>query len=331
MGNAEPAIRSVGQAAGERSAMHDRHRVVSIGIVAFVVAVSMLGWSPTPGVALGLAVAAAAIGLPHGALDVAIGPALAARQVYFALYGALAALIVAAWIVAPAVSLAVFFAMSWFHFGSGDASGDVQRNALGDGPETLTKRLHGVATGGLVVGLPLAAHADITSQVLDPLLLGRGEFTPSMAVAWGGVILAVAIPAAIVATVDHVRHRAWSLAGELVALALLGLVVHPLVAFAVYFVVVHSPRHLIEMAPSRSAIAPTALASVATIGGAAAFWFVLEPSAATSIRIVFIGLAALTAPHLVTTFALSRGLRPTATRPREMLPARSGRAMLPTR
>jgi hypothetical protein len=38
-------------------------------------------------------------------------------------------------------------------------------------------------------------------------------------------------------------------------------------------------------------------------------WVVVEPSATTTIRIVFIGLAALTVPHLLTTLGLARAKR----------------------
>jgi beta-carotene 15,15'-dioxygenase len=286
--------------------MHQRHRCVAIAVATAAILVSLLGWSPTPGVALALAAAAASVGLPHGALDVAIGPALMDRRLYFALYGVLAVLMIGLWFLIPPLALALFFAMSWFHFGSGDALGDAADHAVDTAPDRRTARLHGVATGGLVVGMPLAAHATITSQVLDPLMLGRSGFGSATAVAWGTVILAVALPATLMALIGHLRRGSWALAGELMVLALLGVVAHPLISFAVYFVAFHSPRHLIEMAPSRSTIAPTALASLATIGGAAAMWFALEPSAAATIQIVFIGLAALTVPHLVTTCGLTR-------------------------
>jgi beta-carotene 15,15'-dioxygenase len=282
-------------------AIHALHRAAAIAVAGLVILISMFGWSPTAEMALVVAALAASIGLPHGALDVAIGPALLDRRLYFALYGALAALMVGLWFALPPVALALFFAMSWFHFGAGD----VPAEAL----DQRTGLLHGVATGGLVVGLPLVAHAEVTSRVLDPLLLGRGDFGPVAAVAWGTVILAVAIPAATLAVLGHMRSRSWMLVGEIVALAVLGLVAHPLVSFAVYFVAFHSPRHLIEMSPQRSSIMPTALASIATIGSSAVLWVVVEPSVTTTIRIVFIGLAALTVPHLLTTLGLARAKR----------------------
>ena len=87
------------------------------------------------------------IGLPHGALDgaIAIHLGFSRRMILFIrfllLYVGMAGLVIAAWIVAPALCLLGFLVISMIHFGAGDArhgSGWVR------GAEVL-------AHGGLVV------------------------------------------------------------------------------------------------------------------------------------------------------------------------------------
>ena len=68
------------------------------------------------------------IGLPHGAFDGAIanhlgaGRSLAAATKFITSYCAAAGLVIAVWIMFPAVTLTLFLMISMIHFGRGDAS-----------------------------------------------------------------------------------------------------------------------------------------------------------------------------------------------------------------
>jgi Brp/Blh family beta-carotene 15,15'-monooxygenase len=68
------------------------------------------------------------IGLPHGAFDGAIanhlgaGRSLAEAAKFITGYCAAAGLVIAIWIMFPAVTLTLFLIISMIHFGRGDAS-----------------------------------------------------------------------------------------------------------------------------------------------------------------------------------------------------------------
>jgi beta-carotene 15,15'-dioxygenase len=275
------------------------HQYIAIAVTSAVILAVAFGWHPSPTVSLGFGIAAVLVGMPHGALDVAIGPRLLHWMLFFPLYGLLFAATIATWLVAPLPSLIVFLLLSWFHFGAGDSQG-------WNFPSPL-KALRGIATGGLVLGLPMARHYEIVTPIFSTLQRGGNRIDSSSVRAWGLLALAVAVPAAVVCAVLHLRNRDYLGAVELVLLVGLGTFASPLIAFATYFAVWHSPRHIIEAKPTRASLRGTVIATVATLIGAAAVWISMKPSIDTAIQVVFIGLAGLTVPHLLVTAGVRSG------------------------
>ena len=97
---------------------------------------------------------------------------------------------------------------------------------------------------------------------------------------------------------------------ELVILAILFGLVSPLVAFSLYFCGVHTPRHLARIwhavsEDRRGRAKMLTLALVFTlaswIAGGLSLWLVspAETIDEAILRVVFIGLAALTVPHMI--------------------------------
>ena len=93
----------------------------------------------------------------------------------------------------------------------------------------------------------------------------------------------------------------------LLCLVILSLVVPPLLAFTVYFCAMHSPRHIFRTLALgeigernkilRSAIAPTAAVLLSFI--IAVWLFEIQSIEKSVLTIVFVGLAALTGPHMI--------------------------------
>ena len=274
------------------------HSPIALSITALAVGVTLAGWSLSPTAALIVAVGAVTLGMPHGALDVTIGPRLMNWYWFFPAYGLAAALTVAGWMAAPKYGLAIFVLLSWAHFGFGDVDGwhFVRWIAVA----------RGAATGGLVLGLPLALHADVVAPIFNTLMLNHGTFAAGTSVVWGTAMLAVAVPAGAVAGAAHLLTRQWAGVAELALLAALGVYATPLLTFAVYFALWHSPRHLLASGVDRRSMTPTVVATIATLALGVSAWVVMEPATATAIRVVFIGLAALTVPHLAVTAVARR-------------------------
>ena len=108
---------------------------------------------------------------------------------------------------------------------------------------------------------------------------------------------------------------------EIGALLVLFSVAPPLVAFVIYFCCWHSFRHSLHQAamlepsgPKPAWLAwarhawPTTVAAIALLL-AAGFWLEAESLESTVIRVVFVGLSALTLPHIVFCWLAERGHR----------------------
>ena len=250
-------------------------------------------------VVLVLALAVAVTGLPHGALDPWVAWRIGLWRgrwgfvAFNVAYVGLAALVVMAWQLAPGLSLVVFLAISAWHF-----AGDWRQDLPG--------------WARAVAGLALLAL---------PAWRWPGDVDASFALlagADGSVIaswLRVASPwlaAGVAAVALLAQRRSRATAIELAAVAALAVLLPPLVYFVVYFCALHSLRHLRiavgEADPSsRGTIAGVALLyTVLTLVLAALVWpwlaaagTLVHTADAELLKLVFIGLAALTLPHML--------------------------------
>ncbi|MBY0504605.1 MAG: Brp/Blh family beta-carotene 15,15'-dioxygenase [Bryobacteraceae bacterium] len=242
---------------------------------------------------LGIALLVVALGVPHGALD-----AVFARRLYrvqgvtgwlgFGMsYTALAGLGLGLWIFAPSLFLLAFLLISLAHF-----SGD---------PAAGTPPLARILYGGAILVLPALRHAPEVARLFS-LLVGEdaASFAAALhALSWPWLI-ALGISAAIAAS-SH-----WLTALELVAVGGLAVLAPPLAAFAIFFCGMHSARHILRTValspdpPARvlgEALLPM-LAALILFG--AALWRLPGLSLdARVIQFLFVGLAALTVPHML--------------------------------
>ncbi len=234
------------------------------------------------------------LGVPHGALDTIFAHKLygvkTARDWAFAsfAYGLLSALVVGLWIVAPIVFLAGFMLMSAAHF-----SGDPRSGSL-----TVSRILY----GGAVIILPTLRHADEVSRLFG-LIAGRDAaagLTPWLTIMAWPWLAALLISAAL----EFRRDRLTAL--ELLSIGALCSVASPLVGFAVFFCGMHSARHIlrtIDYSRPRSlrfVIGAGVLPMFLVFIGTAIAWTTLASFEFETrvVQIIFVGLAALTVPHM---------------------------------
>ncbi|MEQ8403475.1 MAG: Brp/Blh family beta-carotene 15,15'-dioxygenase [Oceanicaulis sp.] len=264
---------------------------VFTGAVALALLAAALGAAPGPAALIAAAGLAAAAGLPHGALD-----PLAARQaglarspsglaLFLTAYTGLALGVIATWLAAPAAALAGFLLISAWHFGA-DWFEDRpwMRMAAGAGLLSLPAALHGPEVA--------AIYAVLSGEAARTIASAQGALAP----AWLALILACAGLAA---------RRAPRAAAEITMAGLAALFLHPLIFFALYFALLHSARHLLALwraAQDRDAFVRTGVVYTAiAFAGAGLAAMVLMRTAGleeTALRVVFIGLAALTLPHM---------------------------------
>jgi len=268
---------------------------VFIAITALLLIASLLGRHLSPSATLSVLVAGVIfLGLPHGALDPMVArKAFAGRRGYNTAVFSIAylALVLAYWVLwnrFPTFGLSSFLLIAAFHFGSDwEGRGNY-----------LTRCAYGCA----IVTLPsLRFPAEVVSIYG---MLGTGY--ASGLVAFSKVLAPVAVGIALIgAGLQFQRHRNDFF--ELLTITAGALLLHPLVFFTCYFTLLHSPRHLLETAEGLGmmrlkniylATLPVLLATL--LLGAIAYG--LLPDIGTNarlLRIVFIGLAALTVPHML--------------------------------
>lgn len=234
------------------------------------------------------------VGVPHGALDPAyfsLSPPASSRRgwlVFAARYIALAATVLVVWLMWPFAALSTFLAMSAFHF-SGDPVGGASRTIR-------------ALQGSAVIVLPALWHAAETEATL-------GYLAGDSAAAWClRVMRPLALPLAFalgVAALMELRRGSVLVAVEAGATMMMAIAAPPLVGFTIYFCAMHSARHILRTT-DRAGMAWPQLALLAcapmlgAVGTGLVVWHFMDlaPANALAIRVVFIGLAALTVPHM---------------------------------
>ena len=241
------------------------------------------------------------IGLPHGAMDGALAVHLGwmgrpkRTAAFLLMYVGLAGLVVATWAVAPVLSFIVFLAISTYHFGRGDAASGVHGRVT----------VESIARGGLVIGGISQFHR---VEANDVFLTIVGADTAGVWLFLDALVLLAAVCLMEAMLFKRGQERtAFGL--EIGALSLLFMAVPPLVGFAVYFCFVHSLRHFSSMRSLLRSTVSSFRITQTTVVFSLLTWAVglmvlmhqstsigVEPAL---LKVVFIGLAALTVPHML--------------------------------
>ena len=280
-------------------------------MLAVLVALSLLGtvWNPEISTQVAImSVGIATIGLGHGAMDHRVGEILMRPRfgrnwwiIFGISYLVLALVAYAGWILAPAVALIAFLVYSAIHFGSD--------RFLPNGI------VHAACRGSIPLLLPIAFHSQEVSKLFSTVTSTNVSVEQFASVA--GIVAAIAV---LVTVVAAVRGGKFIEMAETVLLVALNFTCPPLMAFTVYFVLLHSIRHIVELAgwlePSSLAegfrrIARESLPLTVLLLMAGAIGISLVPVGNIQpaiIRTVFVGLSCLTVPHMIVTHLAEKHL-----------------------
>jgi len=248
--------------------------------------------------------------VPHGGLDGAVArrigwpSGMLPWMLFHIIYLVLAASVAGLWWLFPLPSLIFFLVISALHFGSSDI-----RHI--SPPSAKDAWLPLIAHGGLVmIAIPV-----LQSSAVEPLfavLVGAENSLwllnqiDQLRLPWAASLFAY-----LIYSIYQPRWRKSLL--SLAVLIALAYLLPPLVSFALYFCLWHSRSHLQRIwrsiAPDqRQRSAQEAVAYSLLAYAAAAIYFILQtnsaPASVTAItpallQLTFIGLAALTVPHMV--------------------------------
>jgi len=269
------------------------------GTLAGIAAVAYLAADPGVPLVVQTAVIAALVavlGVPHGALDPVVARRIGLWRTPAGLAGftlgylAVSVAVVGIWFVAPVLSLAAFLLISAAHFG-GDWNADR--------PWPLR-----LLSGAGLLSLPALADQAAVSDIYVALAGEGARVIASVQATLAPALLVGMVVAAVVAS----RRRPHE-GIELVIAALLALTTPPLVFFIVYFCLLHSARHLREgfrdergTLPKRSIVTIVVAATAAPLLVAVGVLATTTQAGALDerlLQVVFIGLAALTVPHMI--------------------------------
>ena len=242
------------------------------------------------------------IGVPHGGLDGAVArrvgwtPNLVGWLTFHLAYIAIAAIVTVIWWWFPTVSLGLFLVISALHFGVSDIRHIMQMGK--------NHWLPAMAHGGLVAIAIPAFHADAVTPIFSILVGDAGAQSLI-------TIIEYAMKAYIAIVITYLiysfRVSKWRVpAANLAVLLLIAYWVAPLVSFAVYFCFWHSRTHTLRIWRSIDAIdrrrcfLEASLYSIlAWLTAGICFWYFKMTPDTALIQITFIGLAALTVPHML--------------------------------
>ncbi len=242
-----------------------------------------------------LAPIVAVLGLPHGALDLPIAEMLwplkgwRGKLRFAVFYLGLTAAVIVLWLAVPGLALCAFLAYSALHFAD-----DWQDSAF---PLRWT--------GGLAtVGAPALFHKSEVTTLFTHL-------APEPAAGISANALAILGGAAFIALLGSVilsRHCRGRDTLEQLVLFSAALFLPPLVYFMVYFCALHAVRHftlaIAKIAHIRRSLITATSLSALVIAAAALTAMQLQTAHYLAVdeavfKVVFIGLAALTVPHML--------------------------------
>lgn len=268
-----------------------------------------------------LAAAVFLLGMPHGALDARearglLKPSYGRRWIgpFLLSYLGLAGATLLLWLVAPFAALILFLTLSTLHFGSHDSQS-------GHALPILVR-------GSLPAVLASAAHPAETAAIFS-LLTGDDSGASIQAwLAWPSLAMWLAGAAATLLIEPRAGARL-----ELAGIALLFAFAPPLVAFAIYFGLIHSPRALGDTRRPgerwRDLFRAALPWSAAAVLLAVPLWLLAAPTLGSGpalVRTIFWWLSALTVPHMALHLLLRRSSSTAAERssPGWPSPARGG-------
>tara|TARA_Y100000766_G_scaffold138127_1_gene118824 strand:- start:967 stop:1803 length:837 start_codon:yes stop_codon:yes gene_type:complete len=248
------------------------------------------------------------VGMPHGAMDGALAIHLGWTKRrsnalgFLLLYIGLATTIVGLWLLAPIVGFLIFLAISLFHFGRGDI---VPRAKQHNVAEVLMR-------GGLVLsGISLFHRSEV--DAIFEVLIGSETAVVWLFLQGMGIVTMLLIPFVIVAKTGNERKN---IVLEILALILTFALAPPLLGFAIYFCGIHSVRHFKHMGHRLKSTLEKIQITRTTVVFSLVTWAAglialtyrsssvgIEPAL---LQVIFIGLAALTVPHMLLVDGMTR-------------------------
>ncbi len=262
------------------------------------------------------------IGISHGSLDNLKGEKLLKIFginnffIFYILYILISILVIILWIIIPSITLIIFLIVASYHFGKEDTQFLVVENSY------LNQFLFFIK-GTLIVLAPVYFHFNETINIFKILLVDNENFYIFLNFIETNKILLFGIFLSTLANIilftKNFEIKKFAIFLDYFSILILNYYFSPLLAFTLYFCFLHSIRHsitlILELEKNnlnlgfkmfvKKALPLTVLtASLCLIG----LYFINKTYAFDSsiLKIIFIGLASLTFPHILLEYVLEK-------------------------
>jgi len=262
------------------------------------------------------------IGVSHGSLDNLKGEKLLKifginnLLIFYISYILIAILVIVLWIIMPSISLIIFLIVASYHFGKEDTQFLVVENSY------LNQILFFIK-GTLIILAPIYFHFDETINIFRLLLIDNENFYKFLnfietnKILLFGIILSTL--ANIILFTKNFEFKKFAFFLDYFSILILNYYFSPLLAFTLYFCFLHSIRHSITLIFEleknnlslgfkmfiKKAFPLTVLTATLCL---ISLYFVNNTYTFDSsiLKIIFIGLASLTFPHILLEYLLEK-------------------------
>ena len=262
------------------------------------------------------------IGISHGSLDHIKGKKLlkfynlSNMFLFYFSYLLLSILITFFWILFPSVTLLFFLIVASFHFGKEDTQFLINENSFFYNTLFFLK-------GSLVILVPLFFHFDETINIFKLLLINNENFYLSLGIIENYKLLNIGIILSTLANlfllIKKFEYKKFTIFIDYFSIIIINFYFSPLIAFTIYFCFLHSIRHSISLMYEldhtsikngllifiKRALPLTIL--TATFCFIALYFLNKNYGFDSSIlKLIFIGLASLTFPHILLEYLIEK-------------------------
>ena len=262
------------------------------------------------------------IGVSHGSLDHIKGrKLLKIFQInniitFYTSYLLLAVTIIILWILLPTVVLIAFLVVASFHFGKEDTQFLIDNNSY------LNQFLF-FLKGSLVISAPLYFNFNETVSIFKLLLIENESFYQSLNVIENNNFLIIGIVLSALSSIilffKKFELRKFTIFFDYFSIIIINMHFSPLIAFTIYFCFLHSIRHSISLITEldqeslrngllvfiKKATPLTILTAIFCLIG---LYFLNNNYNLDSaiLKLIFIGLASLTFPHILLEYLIEK-------------------------
>ena len=262
------------------------------------------------------------IGVSHGALDNLKGIKLfqifgiSNFFIFYFSYVLISLIVIVLWIIVPTISLMIFLILASHHFGKEDTQFLMSENSY-------LNQLLFFLKGSLIIFAPMYFHFDETISIFKSLLIDNETFFESLNLIETNKILfygfIISTLSSILLFTKNFELKKFTIFFDYFSILIINYYFSPLVAFTIYFCFLHSVRHSISLISEldensitnglkifiKKALPLTILTATFCFLGL----YLLNNTYkfdSSILKIIFIGLASLTFPHILLEYLIEK-------------------------